>query len=91
MMHEFLFSARGEFDKKMDRNDLSEVLRYCGYSILPSGIQYVLQLACSVDSSAVCSIQGLLLLRDGIEFVALQGLLFNQDNTTMSAHMWNVD
>lgn len=39
--------SQEEIDKKMDRNHLSEVLKYSGYSILPSGTQCVLQRAYS--------------------------------------------
>lgn len=41
----------------MVRNDLFEVLRYCEYSTLPIGIQYVLQLACSGKWLLVNSLQ----------------------------------
>ncbi|KAM9236141.1 LOW QUALITY PROTEIN: IQ domain-containing protein M [Leptosomus discolor] len=43
--YETMFSKR-EFDKKMDRNDLPEFLRNCGYSIPASGIQCVFRLVC---------------------------------------------
>ncbi|KAM9378031.1 IQ domain-containing protein M [Phaethornis superciliosus] len=54
--YETMFSKR-EFDKKMDRNDLPEFLRDCGYSIPAVGIQRVFQLVCPASTAAVRSIK----------------------------------
>ncbi|KAM6136374.1 LOW QUALITY PROTEIN: IQ domain-containing protein M [Phoenicopterus ruber ruber] len=54
--YETVFSKR-EFGKKMDRNDLPEFLRDCGYSIPASGIQCVFQLIGPASTAAVRSIK----------------------------------
>ncbi|XP_071609794.1 IQ domain-containing protein M isoform X2 [Heliangelus exortis] len=54
--YESMFSKR-EFDKKMDRNDLPEFLRDCGYSISAVGIQRVFQMVCPASTAAVRSIK----------------------------------
>ncbi|KAM6072997.1 LOW QUALITY PROTEIN: IQ domain-containing protein M [Theristicus caerulescens] len=55
-IYETMFSKR-EFDKKMDRSDLPEFLRDCGYSIPASGTQHVFQLFCLPSTAAVRSIK----------------------------------
>ncbi|NXF35780.1 IQCM protein, partial [Nyctibius bracteatus] len=54
--YEAMFSKR-EFDKKMDRSDLPEFLRDCGYLIPASVIQQVFQLVCPAATAAVRSIK----------------------------------
>ncbi|NWX22397.1 IQCM protein, partial [Aegotheles bennettii] len=54
--YETMFSKR-EFDKKMDRNDLPEFLRDCGYPVSASGIQRVFQLVCPASTATVRSIK----------------------------------
>ncbi|KAM6301254.1 LOW QUALITY PROTEIN: IQ domain-containing protein M [Aegotheles albertisi] len=54
--YETMFSKR-EFDKKMDRNDLPEFLRDCGYPVPASGIQRVFQLVCPASTATVRSIK----------------------------------
>ncbi|NXG67288.1 IQCM protein, partial [Hemiprocne comata] len=54
--YETMFSKR-KFDKKMDRDDLPEFLRDCGYSIPAVGIQRVFQLVCPTSTDTVRSIK----------------------------------